>query len=275
MPIELVNFWNGCDLTIAPYAHPDDLAVLRQGNGKHIDATPRDFDDFIVSPRFGDFDDHRFHLSLLPVPYLGNIEKADIVVLALNPGFGFTDYYGESRVPAFRTRLEMSLRQSFKGIKFPFLGLAPEFCWHGGFSWWEKKLREVITLIAHDRFNGSYLRALQDLSCRLACVELVPYHSGSFRAQSLVRKLPSSKAARRFVQDVLVPQARAGGKTIILTRQEAAWGLPDEPSEHIVIYKGGQTRGASLGQGTPGGRAILKRYGIDTTSRYRVLAWEN
>ncbi|MEX2278231.1 MAG: hypothetical protein WD674_10670 [Cucumibacter sp.] len=263
MPSDLVTFWGRCDLTAPPHAHPDDLPVLSRGSGKYIDAEPRTFESFVASGRFGDFTDHRLHLSLLPIPYGGNLAHADIIVLLLNPGFSYTDYYGEMRMPAFNRRLRMNLSQSFEGVEFPFLWLDPEFCWHGGFVWWEKKLREIITLIAAERFKGRYLDALRNLSTRLAHIELVPYHSPSFRGHALINDLPSVNAARRFVQDALVSAAQAGSKTIIVTRQEAAWGLP-KPSEHLVIYKGGQTRGASLGPDTPGGKAILKRYGIET-----------
>lgn len=261
MPTELVNFWRRCELTAPPLAHPDDLPVLRRGNGKHIDAEPKDFTAFVVSSRFGDFNDHRLHLSLLPIPYGGNLGRADIVILLLNPGFSYVDYYAETRVPNFRRRLELNLRQSFDGIEFPFLWLDPDFCWHSGFAWWEKKLRDVITVIAAEKFKGRYLHALRDLSARLAHVELVPYHSPSFRSHALIDDLPSVKAASQFVRDSLVPAANDGTKTIIVTRQEAAWGLP-KATKNLVIYRGGQTRGASLGPGTPGGRAILQHYGI-------------
>ena len=217
MPSELVNFWQRCDLATPPYAHPDDLPVLRRGNGKHIDAEPRDFEAFVASSRFGDFKDYRLHLSLLPIPYGGSLDRADIVILLLNPGFSYSDYHAESRVPPYRQRLEMNLRQSFQGVEFPFLWLDPEFCWHSGFGWWEKKLRDVITMIAAERFNGRFLDALRDLSARLAHVELVPYHSPSFRGHALIDDLPSVKAARRFVQGTLVLSAQATAKTIIVT----------------------------------------------------------
>jgi len=258
---ELVRFWDRCDLAAPPYWHPDDHLVLRRGNGRHIDDEPKTFDQYLVSPLFGDFEDHRLQLSLLPAPYLGNLANADIIVLLLNPGLAFCDYYAEARVPRFRQRLEMNLRQSFERIDFPFHFLDPEFCWHGGFLWWERKLRSVITTIADRKFNKSYLRALRDLSGRLACIELVPYHSQTFRSHALINHLPSARAARQFVHDVLVPAANNDERTIIVTRQVAAWRLP-EGTLNPVVYRGGLTRGASLGLSTPGGQEILRRYGI-------------
>ena len=265
MPIELVKFWRRCELTAPPYAHPDDLPVLQRGNGKHIDYEPKNFTTFITGLRSVDFNDHRLHLSLFPFPYCGNLASAKIVILLLNPGVSYTDYYAETHVRACRRRLELNLRQSFDGIEFPFLWLDPEFCWHGGFTWWEKKLRKVIRKIAEKKFENRYRDALCHLSKRLACVELVPYHSPSFRGHALIDELPSVKAAKQFVSDVLVRAAKRGEKTIIVTRQNTAWGLPARMTKNLknlVIYEGGQTRGASLGPRTAGGQAILRHCGV-------------
>jgi hypothetical protein len=261
MPHDLINFWCGCKLAAPPFAHPDDLSILRQKDGRLIDAERVDFDAFIAGPRFGDFDDHRLHLSLLPVPYEGDLSHAEIVILLLNPGFSYTDYWAETKMPTFRQRRKDTLRQSFKGVEFPFLELDLQFCWHSGFIWWEKKLRKVITEIAAKKFKGRYFEALRDLSRKLACVELVPYHSPSFRAHALIDQLPSVKIVRKFVRESLVPAANAGKRTLIVTRQAKAWGLPSD-TRNLVVYKGGATRGASLSPNSHGGKAILRRYDI-------------
>ena len=72
------------------------------------------FEAFIGSERFGDHTDHRFHLSLLPVPYVGDLARADIFLLQLNPGFSLSDYQ-ELRVPSFKRHLERNLRQELEG----------------------------------------------------------------------------------------------------------------------------------------------------------------
>jgi hypothetical protein len=179
----------------------------------------------------------------------------------LNPGFSFTDYYGETRVPKFRLRLEQTLVQNFEGTEFPFIGLDPEYCWSAGFCWWEEKLRDVITIIAATKFNGRYLDALCDVSKRLAAVELVPYHSPSFIAHRLITNLPSVKVAVQFAQEVLLKAAKQGDKTVIVTRGAKLWGFR-EGTRNPIVYPRGLARGASLGRRTPGGKAILERYGI-------------
>jgi len=164
-------------------------------------------------------------------------------------------------MPEFRQRRIDNLRQSFGGVEFPFLGLDPQFCWHGGFVWWEKKLRGVITEIASKRFKGRYFEALRDLSKKLACVELVPYHSPSFSGHALINYLPSVKMVQTFVRKSLVPDANEDKRTLIVTRQAKAWGLPPS-TKKLVIYMGGETRGASLSPNSRGGKAILRRYDI-------------
>src|SRR6266566_5689299 len=225
MPSELINFWRRCELAVPPFAHPDDLSILRRRGGRLIDADLVNFDTFIAGPRFGDFDDHRLHLSLLPVPYGGDLTHAEIIILLLNPGFSYVDYWAETNMPEFRQRRIDNLRQSFKGVEFPFLELDPQFCWHSGFVWWEKKLRDVITVIAEKKFKRRYIEALRDLSGRLASVELVPYHSPSFRAHGLINQLPSVKMVQKFVRESLVPAANAGKRTLIVTRQDKSWAL--------------------------------------------------
>lgn len=260
MPNQLIQFWNDCALLAPPYIHPQDLELISRNHWRS-EEDPVDFKTYVASSRFGDREDFRFHLALMPTPYVGNIDKADIVVLMLNPGFDHSDYWAEYSVPDLRTRLRQTLVQSFEGADFPFLFLDPDFCWHGGFRWWEGKLRGVIRQIATEKFGGDYWRAMKDLSERLACIELVPYHSSWFNDHRLFDRLPSIITARRFVSETLRSEAEAGRRLLIITRQAGVWGF-HESAKNIVVYKGGQTRGASLGPSSEGGRAILGWYGI-------------
>jgi hypothetical protein len=120
-----------------------------------------------------------------------------------------------------------------------------------------------MVLIAKKKFGGRYLDALRDVSRRLAHVELVPYHAPSFNAHRLINDLPSVDAAKRFAKETLIEAANRGEKTIIVTRQKDGWGL-SAAARSLIVYEGGLRRGASLGPSTPGGRAILARYDIET-----------
>lgn len=255
MKNSLVRFWNKCDLRKPPFIHPADLAIVK-AYPESFDTQVRNLAKFIREKRFGDFSDNRFHLSLIPSPYGGRLDTADIVILLLNPGFGISDYHVDALSRRWKQRV---IRQKLRRAEFPFTSLNPNLCWRPGFMWWEKKLRSVIKRIAAEKFNGSYLDAMRSLSQRLAAIELVPYHSGSFNAHKLVKILPSALAAREYVYKTLLPMARRGKVTLIVTRKTKEWGLP---KAHVVTYKGGHTRGAHLSVGSKGGKAILKRYGI-------------
>ena len=261
--MDIVKFWNRLPVGTPPFVHPEDRPILERNKRTFSDAR-LDFDNFVKSDRFGAFQDHRFHLSLLPVPYVGNLIKADIFILLLNPGFDFVDYFAEWRMAKFKKSLEKNLRQDFRKADFPFLYLNPEFCWHGGFTWWERKFRDVATRIAEEKFGGRYLDAIRDLAHRVAAIELIPYHSISFREHGVISMLPSSRHAQDFARNTLVCRANKGNATTIITRQHKEWDMGSSTNKYIVIYTGGLTRGASLGRNTPGGKAILERYGIDS-----------
>jgi hypothetical protein len=180
--------------------------------------------------------------------------------LLLNPGLAYSDYL-ELENTAFREAVEYTLRQDFSRTDFPFIWLNPEFCWHSGFKYWEEKLRGIIKRIAEQKFNNNYLHALRDLSQRIAMVELVPYHSYRFGPDSLAKSLSSARAARKYIQETVVPLAQAEEKTLIVTRRVRDWEIKDHPHEkEIIIYNGSEARGAHLTRNTKGGQAILRRY---------------
>jgi hypothetical protein len=235
MPIELIEFWRQFNPELPPFAHPDDIPVLKRNARWLIADDPVDFDSYVASSRFG-AEDNRLHLSLLPVPYVGDLENAEIVILLLNPGFESSGYWAESKIPQFRAALKTNLRQDFNGIEFPFMCLDPQFCWHGGFLWWEGKLRSVIQEIARHRFKGVFLDALHSLSGKLACVELIPYHSSSFGDHKLIDYLPSVQRIRKCVSQSLISDAATGKRTLIVTRQAKAWGVrPGMPRAVSVL----------------------------------------
>jgi hypothetical protein len=208
------------------------------------------------SDEFGSGGDSRLHYGLLPVPFIGDLATADIFVLLLNPGLSAGDYFGEYEVPAFRQALLDNLQQAGTS-EYPFFYLNPAFGWHSGFQWWNTKLAGVIDRAAA-RWGLSYAAARHRVANRLAAIELVPYHSARFSPSSArPTRLKSAELAREYVHQQLVPRARAGQLTIIVTRHAKSWGLP--AADHIVTYTGQLARGALLTPDSQGGAAILDR----------------
>lgn len=255
----LPAFWSGFK-DEAPFVHPQDRPVIAKSphGGWLATAAAENFDTVVQTDSLGVGDD-RFYFSLLPVPYAGDLARADIFILLLNPGGGGVfDFHVEYRCPSWRDRVLGNLSQAVHGMEFPNLNLDPEFCWTGGYQWWERKLRAVAMELVP--LCGSYRNALRELSRRVACIELVPYHSSSFGGHKLLEVLPSTLQARRYVREVLLPRAQRDELSIIVTRQSKIWGLPaQEGVPSVVHYTGQQARGVHFGPNTTGGREILRR----------------
>lgn len=259
MPDNLIKFWKAFNEETAPHIHPKDENLISPTNMGFIKTTNNaSFSDYINGDTFGTFNDPRFDLSLLPIPYGGDLNKADIFILLLNPGLSYTDYYGEFEVSAYRNALTKNLHQDLLSEEFPFLWLNPMFCWHSGFIYWEQKLRSVLKEIADMHFNGNYLNAMKSLSNRIALLELVPYHSNIYQGRKIIEELPSVKKARSYALNHLYPETLSGKKTVIVTRQAKGWGFKEE-NTNLIIYKGAETRGASLSINSRGGQAILRQ----------------
>lgn len=127
----------------------------------------------------------------------------------------------------------------------------------------------MIQKIAEKKCGKNYRKALQYLSQRLACIELVPYHSVSFKHHRLIKEeLPSIVCATDFVKNCLVDKAKAGKITLIVARgNNNGWKLNlKEEGKNLIIYKDGEQQGASLSKKSDGGIAILNRFGIPSES---------
>ncbi|RID92842.1 hypothetical protein D2N39_03980 [Gemmobacter lutimaris] len=245
MTSDLLRFWNDAPLEHPAFIHPrDDIPA------KLIQPGISSYPDFLAAFENDQLSPTAFHLNLLPQPYQGDLDNAEILLLFTNPGLSACDYHTEDNYPDFREDLIATIRQERRDHLF----LNPKWAWTSGFVWWESKLRDVARLIATERFDGHYGRALADLSRRIAAIELVPYHSFKF---SGFKETASADAARRFVANV------DPSRTVIVTRSVPDWRLPD--ATHIIKYPTTHARSASLGVNSIGGKAILSRYGIVAT----------
>jgi hypothetical protein len=170
----LIEFWRQCSLEGGALCHPDDKQCL---GSKLADTGGVTFSQFITSDRFGTHET-KFHLSLYPVPFTGDLRRADIFLLALNPGCDSADYWTETEPTSdterlcYRDRLKRNIRQDLEEMEYLFFALDPKFAWSTGFVYWERKLGEVVWTIAKSYFENDYRMALQNLACRLAVVEL-------------------------------------------------------------------------------------------------------
>jgi hypothetical protein len=213
---------------------------------------------YLTQNDFGSTNSGRLHLGLLPMPFAGDLLRARVYVLLLNPGLEPLDYFAEWEVPAFRAAVLANYAQAPPGGMF---FLDQHFAWHGGGRYWSGRLRGVISELS-TRLDVPYGTAQQRLQRDVCVLEMFAYHSTQWQLPpKIAARLRSSELIRSFVHEVLQPRAAVGDATLIVTRQSRAWGLHEGPG--IVIYKGMVRRGAHMGPTSSGGAALLEQLARD------------
>jgi hypothetical protein len=263
--MDLIEAWRSWQPDAPPFILDTDRVAFDRGRGTPDTVIHRSWREALDAPDFAAPGDTRFHLGLLPQPFLGDLLRAEVYVLLLNPGLGPGDYFGEYEVPEYREALLANHRQSPSDGPIPFLFLDDRFAWSGGFRYWNKKLGGVIAELAGD-WEVPFAEARSRLAKSIACIELCPYHSARFKPPSRwIRELPSARLAREFVRTAVMPRAENGDAIVIITRSVKRWGLPEHAA--VVTYSGGQARGASLSPTSTGGMAIIDRLGTRVYGR--------
>jgi len=254
--VDLLEAWAAWRPEAPPFVLDGDRKIMESARSARSVVTHADWNAALRAPDFAAPGDTRLHLGLLPQPFVGDLRRASVYVLLLNPGLGTGNYFAEYEVPAFRDALLATLHQKFSDGMTPFVFLDPRFAWEGGFWHWHRKLAAVIGRLA-SIWNVSFAEARTRLASSIASIELFPYHSASFRdPDRWLSRLPSVRLAREFVADHVLPRVRRGEAIVIATRKVALWDLPAGPG--VILYARGHARAAHLTPESPGGRAILE-----------------
>jgi len=244
---DIPSAWRALSLEHPPYALEADLAVLKQA-----DCYTASYEVYLETA-LELSNDHRLHLGLLPQPWLGDPTSATVFILLLNPGLNPGDYYAEYRVPALRTALINNLHNE-PNRRFPLLFLDPEFSWHPGARYIRTRFHWLALDLARQR-GTSYREALSLVARRICCLQLLPYHSAVFRLHRMLNRLESAALAKAFVREHLLSRTDI---LILVTRQSAQWGLPEQPN--IITYQGSETRAAHLSRKSRGGKALANHF---------------
>ena len=184
-----------------PHILPEDLAIL---NGNK--SSPE---------KLG------LRLEVLPVPYVGNPETAEVILLCLNPGFiqqDVDDYENDSEF-----KQENFNVLSFQG-KPPFFYFNPKFRYTGGYKWWSKILRELIQQFGEETVSEKFM-----------CLQYIAYHSVTFV------KPPKMLESQKFTFNLL-REAIKQKKTIVVMRSKKLWiqavpELEDYPYIELKNYR--------------------------------------
>lgn len=251
--LDIINLWKNLDYSKFPYVLEADKQYV---NNNETSLFYNSYEEYIKNIGKAKENPNKFHLGLLPIPYLGNIRTAKVLILMANPGFGPSDYKAEYGKDNFRESYIDNLRQEVDG-DFPFISLNPKYSWHGGFEYWEEKFSDTIDELML-RSGKSYLDILKFIANNVAVLELIPYHSKQGR---FISDLPSSKMILDFVHTELVPRARKGEILIVVTRKIKEWGFKEianeNQCENICVYDKTQARSAHLSKNSKGGKRIV------------------
>jgi hypothetical protein len=241
---ELIAGWRNTDLTRSPYLFAHDLPAYEENASTYF-CHHRALSEYTDSDNFADAKDSKFHVGLYPQPFFGNLQNASVFLLMLNPGLSASDYFAEERCPEYRAALGANLYQENEESDYPFFFLDPQFAWLSGFEYFHSRLREVLQILAT---KSSYSEALRHVARNLACLQLIPYHSKSLGAASLIRTLPSTQVMLNYVQEDLSQRAEKGEVYILVLRREKTWGLSNiaRNLDNVSVYKRHETRAAYL-----------------------------
>ena len=247
--LPVADLWKSITIDAAPHVLPGDAEILQSKPGLTVCYDNETY----LAEGLARKSDTRFHVGLLPQPYHGDLARASVFLLMLNPGLGPADYFSEFCVPEYRRALVDNLLQS-QGRRFPLIFLDPSFAWHSGARFFRGKLNWLVHDLAHQR-GLAYLEALSVAASSICCLELVPYHSTSFKADRLLKELPSVQAIKQFAIETLEERRET---LFIVTRQISQWGLL--PSDRVVAYGSSESRAAHLSRDTAGGKALLQHF---------------
>lgn len=177
--VELENPWLNLEASLV---HPDDEEALKEYAHKLV----------------GDYEVQR---DLLPFPFFGCPNQAEVFILASNPGYVIANRQ-EQKDSVFREAFRRSLKHC---TLHPYLD--PRFEETAGYKWWQKRLQDVF-----QQFEPENHHLVTE---KLMCIQMFPYHSKSFR-RSIARHLPTQEYTLHLVRNAVREQ-----KEIVVLR--APW----------------------------------------------------
>jgi hypothetical protein len=177
----------------------------------------------------------RIHQNLFPLPFVGDLDNSDVVILLGNPGFGVGDYTDES----VNANHQAALMGNFQNGEAGFFPLTPASTNTGAGNYWETCLDDVILGLAAS-LNDNEAIARSEVIRRVSVVESLAYHSKKMPNLKL-EDIPSSVEARSYVQNLL-PRAAAGKKLIFVWRSKDFWKIP-ETSPGVIFRPKKQAQG--------------------------------
>ena len=200
---------------------------------------------------------YKLRLDVYPQHFVGNIDKAKIIILSLNPGYS-TEYYDAYKNSTNKdgTKYEQTIKENLE-MEQPFFH-AFELANESDLGYWGNKMKCWVE--DYDKKdNEEIIESLKKITENIALAEYFPYHSISYNGMYDKLGKGTSQNSNRRRKDYLPTQKfifekikkRIDDKNdkviIILTRSFAKWykaieGLRD----YKYCYEVNNTRNFSL-----------------------------
>lgn len=193
--------------TRAPYVLPQDAELVRSQSGIHLD--------------------------VLPCPYLGSPDEANVFVLNLNPS------YSEASATYANPHYADEVRRGLTFTStYPFWALDPTLSGSPGHTWW-------ATLTAAVRARVP----IEVIGRTLMCLQWFPYHSGGLADLANVPILPSQHFTFGLLRSAIKQ-----GSLIVVMRSEQQWlaSVPELRQVHYLRLKNVRRPFFSPGNMPPG-----------------------
>lgn len=174
---------------------------------------------------------NKVYKQLCPLPFVGDIEHADVYILQANPGLMLPPLSDdpvpvEKRSKPFTDRIEACLHQEFEDMSYPFYFLDPEI-WHiNGSIWWRTNLEPLLQQLAEEegevdtngvlKEDGNAETYYRHLANKLCAVEIHGYRSNNFRKPK--PPIPSSDFSCSIVEHAMEKDS-----VVLLTRSKNWW----------------------------------------------------
>ena len=224
--MDLVPAWRTVDVdSYGPRILECDRKILKRRRRRELEICYTSWQDVLLDLS-NCKDRKKLHLNRIPVPYVGDVSKASIFILTLNPGHELADYYFEFEDDAYRQALVNNLKQENLDPKFPFFYLNPRFSTTGGYSYWFPKFKEVIMRLMV-KCEITFDEAHSKLAQKIAVIQIVPYTSVD--SSSLPDKLCSTRLAMQYVENHVRPKVCTDEAIVIVLRQHKRWNKVLEP----------------------------------------------
>lgn len=200
------EFWQG---VVATGAHPQDIVLLQQRPNLYIDWNLNEAQHNAGNPP----PPNVLHVGLHPQPFIGNIADPLIFILHGNPGFSIRDYSDEFENPTHAAACIQNLQNADLGF-FP-LGNAS--LGTGAADYWLNAFSGAITALANSR-NISIDDSRDIIRRNVGLIESCAYHS-NITPGRWTDDLPSSRLAREYVCEVVLPRAKRGDSLVFIWRR--------------------------------------------------------